>query len=286
MSSWKSKLFGAKEPKEEKKEGDWFNYWADNTAEPKQKTERTAVTESGMQISQNVLTKETTALGKVTPSTQGVPTTKVEVKLPADEQIESKDGKITPEEESKKDSYFGFWGSKYYKPFKPVVKKKLTVLLLENTSLMGKHTEILMRIIKGLSLSDLLCVIQYGSKVEVGEIRETSTWKDAHLFQQSDLGEKACLFDALAELELLISKTIGIVEEKEKEKVKIDTVDVIGIGTCKDNGSKISKEQGIERFYWVANRPNIITKYFCLTEENFADAAEIGFHSIGAILRN
>jgi len=30
----------------------------------------------------------------------------------------------------------------------------------------------------------------------------------------------------------------------------------------------------------------VITKYFCLAEENFINAAEVGFHSIGAIPKN
>ena len=177
------------------------------------------------------------------------------------------------------------WGAGFF-TYKPIVKKKLTILLVENTNRMAGQKTILTKIVKSLSLSDLLCIINYGSTVRQGEIIEASTWKEDNLLNKDDLGEKSCLYDALVKLEEFIAaKTIGI-EEKEKEKVKIDTVEVIGIGTCRDFGSTKTKEFGAERFYWTAKRTNVTTKYFCLTEENFKDAAEIGFHSIGAILRN
>ena len=75
------------------------------------------------------------------------------------------------------------------------------------------------------------------------------------------------------------------IEEKETERVRINKIDVIGIGNCKDNGSKISKEQALRYFQKVANLHGVTTKYFCLSENSFIDAAEIGLHSIGAIFR-
>ena len=94
------------------------------------------------------------------------------------------------------------------------------------------------------------------------------------------------MFDALVELEFLVSNSYMKLEEKENEDILIDNIEVIGIGTCTDNCSKVSKEVAIDCFCKVARKPGITTKYFCLTDETFTQAAEIGFHSIGAIFKN
>ena len=66
----------------------------------------------------------------------------------------------------------------------------------------------------------------------------------------------------------------------------IDSIEIIGIGTCKDSGSMHLKETAQNSFYQVVSKPKITTKYFCLTEGNMVSAAEMGFRSIGAILRS
>ena len=75
------------------------------------------------------------------------------------------------------------------------------------------------------------------------------------------------------------------IEEKETERVRINEIHIIGIGNCKENGSKISKEVALKYFKRVVNKKNVTTKYFCLSENSFVNAAEVGFHSIGAIYR-
>lgn len=173
-----------------------------------------------------------------------------------------------------------------YKFYKPIVKKKLTVLLIENTKQMAEHKEVLSRIFRSLQLNDLVCVINYGSTVHKGKILESSEWNNSDFLCEDDLGEKSCLYDALVELEAFVSTQYFKTTEKDKERVQINSVEVIGIGTCKDNGSKTTKDTAIERFYWLSNKSYVSTKYFCLTENNFLDTAEMGFRSIGAIIRN
>lgn len=177
-------------------------------------------------------------------------------------------------------------GGTFLPEYKPLVKKKLTVLMIENTNQMAEQKVILTRILKSLQVTDLLCVINYGSTVHKGKIIKASEWNASDFLREDDLGEKACLYDALVDLEAFVSTQYFKTEENEKEKVQINSVEVIGIGTCKDNGSKNSEDSALERFYWLSNKTYVITKYFCLTEDNFLDAAKVGFRSIGAIIRN
>lgn len=170
--------------------------------------------------------------------------------------------------------------------FKRLVSKKLTILLVENTSKVANEKEILTKIIKSLVTDGLVSVIYYGSSVNQTEIVDFFAFNNSMFWCDNNTSDMACLYDALVKLEDIVSKKYMVVEENETEKVRIDKIEVIGIGTCKDNCSITSKEKGIDCFCQILNKPNITTKYFCLTEETFMDAAEIGFRSIGAILRN
>lgn len=129
--------------------------------------------------------------------------------------------------------------------------------------------------------SGLVKIINYDSNVRQSEI-----FKETDFSSSKNIEGKACLFDALVELENLVSSSYMKVEEKEYEDIRIANIDVIGIGTCSDNCSKVSKKTAIDCFFKVARKPKITTKYFCLNEEAFIKAAEIGFHSIGSIFRN
>ena len=106
------------------------------------------------------------------------------------------------------------------------------------------------------------------------------------LFDEDDIGQNSCLYDALTVLGSLVFKHYMSVEEKISERVTINQIEVIGIGNCVDNcSSELSKDFGTEAFYRVAKNPNVMTKYLCLSEETFMNAAKIGFHSIGSISR-
>ena len=112
------------------------------------------------------------------------------------------------------------------------------------------------------------------------------SFDDNSLLSEDNEQNAICLYDALKALEDLVNKEYMVIHEKEFERERINQIEIIGIGTCKDNCSVVSKEEGIESFCNVAKKLNITTKYFCITEESFVSAAEIGFHSIGAISRN
>lgn len=174
--------------------------------------------------------------------------------------------------------------------YKRLVEKKLIVVLIENTTEVAKAKDTLNKIIKSkiiesLVSSGVVCIINYGTTVRQREIWEVPTLEDIAFLCDDDIGNNACLYDALVEAESLISKQYINVLEKEQERVKISDFEVIGIGTCKDTCSKASKEFATEKFCEMVRQPKVVTKYFCLTEENFNSAAEIGFRSIGAIFK-
>lgn len=170
----------------------------------------------------------------------------------------------------------------YYK--KPV-DMKLTIILIENTAKVHKEKETLIKIVNNLVTSGLVCVINYGTKIRICDSYDFD-FNSKLLLCDDDIVDSACLYDALINLGTLISAKYMTISEKEKEQIRINKIEIIGIGTCKDSGSKSSKETAIEWFYEATDKPDITTKYFCLTEENFINAAEIGFRSIGAISRN
>ncbi len=175
--------------------------------------------------------------------------------------------------------------SKYI--YKRLVTKKLTILLLENTLEVNTEKENLMKIIKKFSESGLLVVINYGKCVNVSETFDVSVSReDINISYIEATGNETCLYDALVELENVIKGKYMKIEETEKEKINVGTIEIIGVGTCKDNCSKVSKETGINCFYNAINKPDVVTKYYCLTSETLINAAEVGFRSIGAISRN
>lgn len=196
-----------------------------------------------------------------------------------DEPIDTK--KVLDEYDTSSLPYY----SKYI--YKRLVTKKLTILLLENTLEVNVEKENLMKIIKKFSASGLLIVINYGKCVNVSETFDISAFdKDINFSYIEEEGNETCLYDALVELENVIKDKYMKIEETETEKIKVSNIDIIGVGTCKDNCSKVSKEIGINCFYNVVNKPDVVTKYYCLTDTAFINAAEVGFRSIGAISRN
>lgn len=168
--------------------------------------------------------------------------------------------------------------------YKRLVTKKLTILLLETTAEVAVEKENLIKIFKSLVTSGMLVIINYGSYVTVSKTFDVSNFNNYTDFSYYEVtGNEACLYDALVELKDIVSKMYMRMEETEKEKILIKNIEIIGIGTCKDNHSKVSKEIGIDCFTTATSKPDIVTKYFCITDDNFINAAEIGFRSIGAI---
>ena len=168
--------------------------------------------------------------------------------------------------------------------FPRVENKKLSIILLENTQSSAKVTSIISKIIHRLSPSDFVCVITYGSTVRVGRVKKVSKFDDSELLDKDDLNDKACLYDALRTL----NKVVKIAFEKTRyddfgiNQYKINSIDIIGIGSGVDVDSKISREESLRCFDEILSKTGVETKYFCFSEEAFIEVASIGFRSIGA----
>lgn len=169
--------------------------------------------------------------------------------------------------------------------YKPLVDKKLTILLVENTSKVVEERERIINIIQKVVSPGLISIIEYGSVVEKSEIFNISDFNNIPFLCNNNIEGKTCLYDAIPSLHSLVLEQYMHIEEKEKERVRINDIEIIGIGTCTDLDSEVWKEVAISMFSEIVSKPRVTTKYFCLTEESFFSAAEIGFRSIGAIFR-
>lgn len=175
-----------------------------------------------------------------------------------------------------------------YKP--PLVLKKLTILLLENSVETDKEREKIIKMgefIKNNVLNEKkeekLCVINYGNSVQVSEISNISQATDIRGLVLTNIGDSICLYDALLKVEKLFSEN-HLKETKEMFKREaIKDVEIIGVGTCRDNCSKTSKEVAIETFSKVIKAHDVTTKYMCISEESFLRTAEIGFHLVSSM---
>ena len=175
--------------------------------------------------------------------------------------------------------------SRSFIPYKPIEEKKLTILLIENTLQVAAQKQDVEKIVDGLVREGLVRIIYYGK-----DIQETGTFKAEdirykELLLEDKIGEEACLYDALLMASSLADKSYMVIEESEKEKIRINCIEILGIGTCRDQGSKCTQSIAAQKFSDIAKKFGIITKYFCLTEESFIAAAEMGFRSIGSIAK-
>lgn len=167
-------------------------------------------------------------------------------------------------------------------------EKSLTIILVEDTAEMKKQEKMLTQLYERCK-SDLLTIIHYGEKVRIKEIEIHKFFKknndnEVNSFKISkDAGDKACFSDAVLEAAKIVSENFNKIKEKNFVKTKITKINIIGIGTCKDNCSNSPREIAIEDFCKMLNSTNISSKYLCTTEEYFFDAAEFGFRSIGSI---
>ena len=171
-------------------------------------------------------------------------------------------------------------------PVKRFINKQLTIILVENTETMAREKDKVIQLVQSFAQSDLVCIINYGEKIAQSEIFEISSTEKPDISYNEMTGEKVRLFDALVKLEKLVSSKYYATEEKPTENVLIDRITVIGVGTCRDNCSIAPKETALECFQKIASKVKVVNKYFCLTDEYFINAAEVGFHSIGAICRD
>lgn len=163
-------------------------------------------------------------------------------------------------------------------------ERVLTVFLIENTIETKKYESDIRSMIEDTeSESDTNVIndgvfIIYGKTVLKTPILSLSELAKKDIFIES--GEEKCFYDALVSLKHVVKEYIS---EKEKHNYKIPKINIIGIGSGTDNVGNTAKGTAIRSFYILSYRKECMSKYLCLSEENLAEMAEIGFHSIGAV---
>lgn len=175
-------------------------------------------------------------------------------------------------------------------PVKPIIKpllvKKLTILLVEETKEAIPFVK--MPFSKSLEMvedTDYLCIIRYSDKVEATiNIRP----KDKFLKEELELKEdtendKKCYYDALKKTYEIISEYSNkVMENNLYHNIRIDKIEVIGMGTSSDNCSETSFEDALKTFDKILQR-DIKTRYFSINDISMKNAAALGFRSIGSM---
>ena len=206
-------------------------------------------------------------------------------------------GKDRKEEKSDKKSFFPIFKSdspeqrtryrveppEHLPPPRRTVNSKLTIFLVENTAKVFENQEIVLGIVKKLLSTGFVCIINYGSTTRESEIYDSSSFDKVRVVCKEDQGYNTCFYDALVSLKTIFDKKFLATEKREFEDFILSKVDIVGIGTGRDNCSKAFKEEAIKCFCDVIKSSSVTSKYFCMTEDSFMDVAEIGFRSIGAI---
>lgn len=151
--------------------------------------------------------------------------------------------------------------------------KKVTIMLLENTPFM-KQLKI-ERIATNISSDpdQLVTIVRYGENIETTTYNE----KDNIIFDDKE-PEKILFYDSLVEVSELVKRLYT-----EQKMFRIISVELICIGNCEDKESKKSKETAIKELNEIIQKYDIKNKYYCLSENEYLEAAEIGFHLIGSI---
>ena len=192
-----------------------------------------------------------------------------------DHKHDSKDGKKEP------------YVQKTTFPIKPIiVDKKLTIILIEDTAEVAKESEIAFKLLKNHLNPDFVRIIYYGKEIKETDISRRFDFDKVEFECSEESGDEICLYDTLKHVGDDILDLYLKENGTEYRKERINQISIVGIGTCRDTCSETSKEEAIESFAKAIKKSGALTKYFCLTENSFLEAAEIGFRSIGSISRN
>ena len=170
--------------------------------------------------------------------------------------------------------------------FYAVPKKniKLTIVLVENSNIVWRDKEIVKKIVSGAIVGGKYCIINYGEGINLSEIEDDKKFKEEQLFTEV-CGEDVCLFDAISILEKLVNRELLADTYFELKEAIIKNIEIVGIGRAKDTCSKINTNDAMQTFQRILMRIGFASKYYCIDDTYFTNAAEIGFRSIGAIHR-
>lgn len=174
-----------------------------------------------------------------------------------------------------------------YKPladfyYKRTLKKKLVIVLLEDTEEAFFYNEYINELLKEELKNCLVRIVSYNDVVfSTNIMKEEDMDYEKEIFHSTYNTSQCCLFEALRILLSLCNQKSNI--QDEKFKYEIGKIELIGIGRCIDNFYENIEEDAINIFSYIVKKYNIKTKYYCLKEENIIDVAQFGFRSINVI---
>lgn len=185
-------------------------------------------------------------------------------------------------------SGFGFGSGSGFVSYKTLENKKFYVILVENSEEIDKIKDMISAIIGNYVVDEksLTCIVNYGGVLHFSEPLALKDLTSLPVLVENDIGILARLYDALCALKTLIDSKKKSIEDDKTKRVIVNSIDILCIGTCRDVGSKHSKDEAIAAFDEIIRDSTVTTKYICLTEDGFKEAAEFGFKSIGSISVN
>lgn len=171
--------------------------------------------------------------------------------------------------------------------YRPVKHLSLTVILIENTAPMVEYVEQFKQIVKKLSQDPdvMLCIINYGAEVHVRTYGYNQSPDLKKIFFEEDISDKACLYDAIYQMYQEVSKLYRKYQQEKDYDWTVESVKLIGTGTCTENASKTTEENAGYYFQQFISKFDANTKYLSITDASFINAAQIGFRSISSIVK-
>lgn len=168
-----------------------------------------------------------------------------------------------------------------YRP-KPVIKKSLVVILLEESILLNGYSNFISRIVDSAIKDNFYAIIRYGEFVNAQVRTDTLFFMDKVEIRSDSKNDKICFYDALKEASKIIDDYENKIIEEEFKRYQIDSIEIIGIGTCTDNSSKTNYEIASVLLDSILHG-KVKSKYFCINENFMPNAAMLGFRSIGSL---
>lgn len=168
-----------------------------------------------------------------------------------------------------------------YRP-RPIVKKSLIVVLLEESVTLNEYSNFVSKIVDNAIKENFYCVIRYGAFVDAEVKTDNSLIRDKLEVKSDSDNDKVCFYDALKKANDIVGEYLNKIIDEGFNRYQIDSVEIIGIGTCTDNASTITYEVAAELFEEILSK-KAKSKYFCVNENFMPNAAMLGFRSIGSL---
>ncbi len=167
--------------------------------------------------------------------------------------------------------------------YKQTLYRKLTIILIEETTALNPFVNIVSKIIESScqSESDYYCIIKYGDTFTMPKLLFKKELKQEDIiFKGNITNEKSCLYDVVCNIPPFVEEAVLSHKEDERYKYMISEIEVVGIGTCTDNASKNTKKDAYTAFNKLLSRKDIKTKYCCTSDVLMQEPAKFGFRNI------